>query len=155
MGARCLYFIFTLLPYQLVSTDEDQRAYIEYFPRKASRGNVFSPKRKLYLPTEVVPIVEQVLCELVDLTSEARNTAKYMVEKAMADVRFLDNISSDQKLLKVDLVQLGIPKNVIDTTGWCAKNAEVFSEIRFGVGVSTRPVLFTSKDCLAVLTLAG
>ncbi|BFM08912.1 hypothetical protein [Halioxenophilus aromaticivorans] len=138
----------TLLPYQLVSTDEDQRAYIEYFPRKASRGNVFSPKRKLYLPTEVAPIVEQVLGELVELTSEARNTAKYMVEKGMADVRFLDNISSGQKLFKVDLVQLGIPKNVIDTTGWCAKNAEVFSEIRSGVGVSTRPVLFTYRKSI-------
>ncbi|MDR8357299.1 integrase, partial [Acinetobacter baumannii] len=46
----------SLLPFQEVSLDEEQRAFIQYFPRKASRGDLFTPKRNLYLPSEVVPI---------------------------------------------------------------------------------------------------
>lgn len=138
----------SLLPNQQLSHDEEGNAYIEYFPRKASRGDVFTPKRRLYLPTEVITIVVDVLIEIVEVTAEARATARYMLENGKADTGFLGEISSDQKLFKVDLVQLGIPKNVIDTTGWCAKNAEVFSEIRSGVGVSTRPVLFTYRKSI-------
>ncbi|MAE92598.1 MAG: integrase [Pelagibaca sp.] len=138
----------SLLPNQQMSFDEEGNAYIEYFPRKASRGDVFTPKRRLYLPSEVISIVGDVLIEITEVTAEARETARYMAENGKADTRFLDNISSGQKLFKADLVQLGIPKNVIDTAGWCAKNAEVFREIRSGVGVTTRQVLFTYRKSI-------
>lgn len=138
----------SLLPNQQLSLDEEGNAYIEYFPRKASRGDVFTPKRRLYLPTEVITIVDDVLIEIAEVTAEARAAARYMAENGKADTRFLGKISSEQKLFKVDLTQLGIPQNVIDTTGWCAKNAEVFSEIKSGVGVNTRPVHFTYKKSI-------
>lgn len=138
----------SLLPIQQSSLDKDGNAFIEYFSRKVSRGDVFTPKRRLYLPSEVSSIVGDVLTEITEATTEARATARYMAENGKADTRFLDNISSDQKLFKVDLVQLGIPKNVIDATGWCAKNAEVFSEINSSVGVNTRPVLFTYRKSI-------
>lgn len=50
----------SLLPYQSLSKDDDGRSYLNYFPRKASRGDVLTPHRKLFFATEVIEIVESV-----------------------------------------------------------------------------------------------
>lgn len=39
----------SLLPFQEIQTGKDGVAYLEYFPRKTSKGNTFTPKRKLYV----------------------------------------------------------------------------------------------------------
>jgi hypothetical protein len=138
----------SLLPSQQLRIDKEGNAYIEYFPRKASRGDVFTPKRKLYLPTDVSSIVGDVLIELAEITIPARATAKYMVEYKAADTRFLELIPVDQKLFKVDLARVGVPKNVINAKGWCGKNAEVFSEIRSEKGSGVRPAQFTFRKSI-------
>tara|TARA_R110001592_G_C13171014_1_gene749847 strand:+ start:3023 stop:4087 length:1065 start_codon:yes stop_codon:yes gene_type:complete len=97
----------SLLLNQQLSFDDEGSAFIEYFPKKSSRGDAFTPKRRLYLPSEVLPIVSQVLSELVDLTSDARSTAMYMVEKGIPDMRFLEHVPHNKKLFKVDLQELG------------------------------------------------
>ena len=63
-----------LLPYQHVKHDDEDRAYIEYFPRKQSHGDTFTPLRRLYLPTATISIVTEILHELdLLLLSSSRN----------------------------------------------------------------------------------
>lgn len=57
------------LPYQKLAFDDEGQAFIEYFPRKASHGEVFTPKRKLYIPTATVSINKEVFAELEELTA--------------------------------------------------------------------------------------
>ncbi|WP_346710514.1 integrase [Escherichia coli] len=111
----------SLLPNQQLSSDEEGIAYIEYFPRKASRGDVFTPKRRLYLPSEVTPIVGDVLVELAEITFEARLTAEEIHKVGEPDLRFLDGIPEDKKLYAADLTELGISHTVLGTTGWLRK----------------------------------
>lgn len=111
----------SLLPYQGLSFDEEKNAFIEYFPRKASRGDVFTPKRRLYLPSEVTPIVGDVLSELAELTVAERSTAEEMQKVSGPDLRFLANISKDKKLYATDLIEMGISHTVLSSTGWLRK----------------------------------
>ncbi len=53
-----------LLPHQKINQDLDGREYIEYFPRKQSEGDEFTPRRKLYMPSDVLPLVRDVIQEL-------------------------------------------------------------------------------------------
>jgi hypothetical protein len=89
----------SLLPFQEVSLDEEQRAFIQYFPRKASRGDLFTPKRNLYLPSEVVPIVSNVLEELREATAAV--TADEMHFTQGPDLRFLDKIPKQKNYTSV------------------------------------------------------
>ncbi|WP_333757442.1 integrase [Vibrio cholerae] len=111
----------SLLPNQQLSIDEEGNAYIEFFPRKASRGDVFTPKRRLYLPSEVTTIVGDVLVELVEITFEARSTAEEMYKVGGPDIRFLDAIQEDKKLYTADLTEFGISHTVLSSTGWLRK----------------------------------
>lgn len=111
----------SLLLNQQLSLDEDGNAHIEYFPRKASRGDVFTPKRRLYLPSEVSSIVGDVLIEIAEITVKARATAEEMQKTGGPDLRFLDSISEDKKLHAADLTELGISHTLLGTTGWLRK----------------------------------
>jgi hypothetical protein len=51
----------SLLPTQEIGQDSDGRSYIEYFPRKISKGDTFTPRRRLYLPSETIEIVKGVI----------------------------------------------------------------------------------------------
>ena len=61
------------LPYQKLAFDDEGQAFIEYFPTKASRGEVFTPKCKLYIPTAMVSIIKDVFAELEELTATPRS----------------------------------------------------------------------------------
>lgn len=111
----------SLLPNQQLSSDEDGNAYIEYFARKASRGDVFTPKRRLYLPSEVSSIVGDVLIEIAEITAKERATAEEMQKTGGPDLRFLDSISEDKKLYAADLTELGISHTLLGTIGWLRK----------------------------------
>jgi hypothetical protein len=108
----------SLLPNQCLSVDGEGKAYIEYFPRKTSRGNAFTPRHKLYLPSEVSPIVSDILSELGEITAQARSTAEEMQKVNGPDLRFLARIPDDKKLYEVDLNALGISPTVLNSTGW-------------------------------------
>ncbi|KAA8727521.1 integrase [Ewingella americana] len=111
----------SLLPNQQLSFDDEGNRYIEYFPRKASRGDAFTPKRRLYLPSEVTLIVNDVLVELAEITFKARSIAEEMHKIGGPDIRFLDAIQEDKKLFAADLAELGISHTVLGTTGWLRK----------------------------------
>lgn len=118
----------TLLPYQKIKKDFDGREYIEYFPRKISQGDTFTPKRKLYMPSEVLPIVRSIIDELDKLCLAARETAAEMQRSQSADLCFLKGINSDQRLYKEDLKKLNLPIVALDSNGWIRKNGYSFPD---------------------------
>jgi hypothetical protein len=111
----------SLLPNQELSLDDDGSVHLEYFPRKASKGDVFTPKKKLYLPTAVVSIVQDTLSELSSLTEQSRSTAIIMYERKSPNLSFLDDIPNDKKLFASELESLGISPTVLGSTGWIRK----------------------------------
>jgi len=110
------------LPYQQIKQDIDGREYIEYFPRKMSQGDVFTPRRKLYMPTEVLLIVRDVIDELDKLCAPARETAAEMHRVRGVDLRFLSDLDEHKRLYKEDLEELGLSPTLLGTTGWIRKN---------------------------------
>jgi integrase len=116
----------SLLPNQNISRDDEGRTFIEYFPRKTSQGDTFTPKRRLYLPTETIDIVTDVLAEIAECCSAPRDTAAEMQRVNGADLTFLSNISDNQILDKKDLKLLGLTPTILDTTGWLRINGHTF-----------------------------
>ena len=139
------------LPNQEVNRDEQGRAYLKYFPRKQSQGDVFTPMRNLYLPTDVVSIVEPVISELKQLCSAARLTATEMQINKGPDLFSIFDLPIDKRLYKDDLVKLGFAQSLLDTTGWIRKNGYAFpdKEKMTVLGkVPNSPFRFTTKDGL-------
>ncbi|MCT8343160.1 integrase [Photorhabdus kleinii] len=138
----------SLMPNQQLSFDDEGNAYIEYFPRKASRGDTFTPKRRLYLPTEVISIVGDVLVELADITKQTRSTAKEMCEVGGPDLRFLAAIPEDKRLYAADLTEMGISHTVLVSTGWLRKKNLAWPDrgalTKRGVKPSN-PIYYTNK----------
>lgn len=146
LGRR--YSEISLLPLQSVESDGDGGSYIRYFPRKGSAGDVFTPLRKLFLPTDVVPIVHSVFDELRILCGAARETAAEMHRTGDVDLRFIAHISDHQRLFKEDLEALGVSPTVLSVNGWIRQNNLSFFD-RDCLGKSGRkprnPPSFTNK----------
>jgi hypothetical protein len=117
----------SLIPNQKIKTDNDGREYIEYFPRKMSQGDTFTPLRKLYMPSDVLPIVREVIDELSQLCLSARETAVEMQRTNSADLRFLAEVGL-RRLYKEDLEELGIPSSTLDSNGWIRNNGYTFAD---------------------------
>ncbi len=112
----------SLLPVQEIGQDSDGRSYIEYFPRKVSKGDTFTPRRRLYLPSDTIEIVKGVVDELNELCASARQTAAFIQETKGPDIRFLDKVSETQILFAEELEALGIPSNSLTPNGWFRTN---------------------------------
>ena len=139
----------SLFPNQQLSLDGEGKCYIEYFPRKTSQGDFFTPKRRLYLPSEVYPIVGDVLDELIEITRETRSIAEEMHKVRGADLRFLDSIPESKKLYIDDLTKLGISHTVLSTTGWLRKQnltwPDPYAQKKRG-GKTIAPIRYTNKQ---------
>lgn len=138
----------SLLPVQKLSWDEQGRAFIKYFPRKSSQGDVETPMRNLFIPTEIVKIVEPIIDELNKLCLPARNTAAEMSIAQGPDLNFLLGVSNDEKFYKSDLVKIGMTTGLLDTTGWIRKNGFAFPDSQAGV-VSGKTFYYTNRDGVA------
>ena len=60
----------SLLIDQEIQVSQDGVAYLEYFPRKTSKGNTFTPKRKLWLPSQTLSLLREVIEEIRCLTRD-------------------------------------------------------------------------------------
>ncbi len=120
LGRRLLEI--SLLLHQEIQTDINGHEYLEYFPRKPSHGDVFTPRRKLYMPSEVLPLVRNVIKELDDLCAPARETAKEMCRVKGADLRFLSSLDKNKKFYKDDLKELGLNPQLLSGNAWLKKN---------------------------------
>lgn len=110
----------SLLPNQEIQIDKDGVAYLEYFPKKVSRGNTFTPKRKLYLPSQTLDLLREVISEIQYLTKDCRDTALEMHRSQDIDGRFLENCP--EQLFSRDLELLSISKSIL------SKNSRLFKE---------------------------
>jgi hypothetical protein len=141
----------TLLPCHSVQYDSNNHAYIEYFPRKTSHGDVFTPKRKLYLPTQTLDIVAAVINELNQACTSARLTAAEMQLCNGPDIRFLDQIAEVKKLYKQDLEVLGIPGALLHGKGWIREHGYAVpdkSKLNVHGKKPRHPIYYTSKKAI-------
>ncbi|WP_442782734.1 hypothetical protein [Collimonas fungivorans] len=135
----------SLLPLQDVAQHVGNRPFIKYFPRKKSKGDTFTPFRELYLPTDVVPIVKDVLDELKTQCAAARETAAEAFRTGGdVDLRFLNNIDDWKKLTKRDLVALGISPNILNTGHWFSRSGHTKRDD------NTCRSSYTTKEHLAI-----
>lgn len=132
------------LPKQDIKSEPGGQKYINYFPRKTSIGNVVTPLRPLYLPTETVEIVEKVIEEAQEVTDDARITARAMRANRGADISFLDDYPDELKLYICDLPDLGISKGLLSPTRWFNKNGYRDEEYCSGIGL-IRPYVIKSS----------
>lgn len=142
----------SLLPYQEIKKDIDNREYLEYFPRKTSQGDTFTPRRKLYMPSDVLSILHNVIDELDEMCASSRETALEMHLTKGVDLRFLNHLSDKQKLYKQDLEALGIPPTLLDSTGWIRKNNLAYPDFekltKQGIKPAN-PIYYTLKEGVA------
>ncbi len=138
----------SLLPRQRVQKDADGFSYIEYFPRKQSKGDIFTPRRRLYMPTDVVPIVTGVLDELEKLCNPARETAAEMHRSGDVDLRFLVSIPADKRLYADDLLRLGVSSSILSKYHWFRREGHTLIDCQEKASMDKRqryPTHFTNK----------
>lgn len=134
----------SLLPNQECQTDKDGVAYLEYFPRKVSKGNTFTSKRKLFVPSQTLVILKDVISEIRALTKKCRESALEMHRSQTVDLRFLKD--SPRNLYKKDLIKLGINPNILNSHSRLAKDGFVFSNGYKQIVGGQKPVVF-QKVC--------
>lgn len=120
----------SLLPDQEIQIDKDGVAYLEYFPRKVSKGNTLTPKRKLWLPSQTLDLLREVVSEIRYLTKDCRDTALEMHRSQDIDGRFLGNCP--EKLFSKDLELLSISKTILSKNSRLLKEGFVFEDENSG-----------------------
>ena len=136
----------SLLPNQEIQFDEDGVPYLEYFPRKASKGNTFTPKRKLWLPSKTLELLSGVISEIQTLTEKCRESALEMHKSQTVDLRFLKNCPD--KLYKSDLIELDINPKILDCTSRLTKEGLVFPDhekLTTAGRKPTYPICYTTR----------
>ncbi|WP_313659385.1 integrase [Acinetobacter variabilis] len=139
----------SLLPFQKVQTDKDGVAYLEYFPRKTSKGNTFTPIKKLYLPSETLNILEDVISEVHALTEKCRDSALEMYRSQTVDLRFLKNCP--EKIYKEDLKKLNINPQILDSGSRLNKDGFVFpdhAKLTTAGQKPLHPICYTTREGL-------
>jgi integrase len=120
----------SLLPDQEIQIDKDGVAYLEYFPRKVSKGNTFTPKRKLWLPSQTLELLREVISEIQYLTKDCRDTALEMHRSQGIDGRFLKNCPD--QLFSKDLEFLKISKSILGKNSRLLREGFVFEDKNSG-----------------------
>ena len=133
----------SLLPFQEISEDNKGNFYITYFPRKSGSGDTLTPLERLFLPTDIAPIVKEIIQEAIELTEKSREVAKQMQRTGEADLRFLEKESDSRKFYTKDFEKIGLSTELLMTSGWIRKNNLAQEEIQ-----NKRKVFYTNKDAL-------
>ncbi|QVI74896.1 integrase [Pseudomonas syringae] len=139
------------LPVQVVGVDAEGRRYLGYFLMKTSKGDNAHPIEKVWLPTDAVSIVEDVVAELTDITQAARCTAKVMRATGGPDLRWIEPYAEDHRFYIADLEELGFSFNVLRPTGWLTTNGHTFPDPDKLTSQGRRPAnpsRFTTKQGL-------
>ena len=116
----------SLLIDQEIQVSQDGVAYLEYFPRKTSKGNTFTPKRKLWLPSQTLSLLREVIEEIRCLTRDCRDTALEMLKSQDIDARFLEN--QPEQLFSSDLIILGVSPTILSKSSRLFKEGFVFKD---------------------------
>lgn len=141
----------SLLPNQEIQIDKDDVSYLDYFPRKVSKGNTFTPKRKLHLPSQILPLIKDIISEIQSLTKKCRVTAVEMHRSQTVDLRFLENCP--KKIYKNDLRKLGISPSILDSRSRLAKEGLVFldyEKLSSTGQKTTHPICYTTHEGIKI-----
>lgn len=133
----------SLLPFQEISEDDKGNFYITYFPRKSSFGDTLTPLERLFLPTDIAPIVKEIMEETVELTEKSREVAKQMQKAGGADLRFLEKESDSRRFYTKDFEKIGLSTGLLMTSGWIRINNLAQEEIQ-----NNQKVFYTNKEVL-------
>lgn len=133
----------SLLPFQEISEDDKGNFYINYFPRKSSFGDTITPLERLFLPTDIAPIVKGIIQEAIELTEKSREVAEQMQKTGGADLRFLKKESSSKRFYTKDFEKLGLSPELLTASRWIRKNNLAFVERQ-----KSRKVFYTTKEGL-------
>lgn len=133
----------SLLPLQEISEDDKGSFYITYFPRKTSLGNTLTPLERLFLPTDIAPIVKEIIEEATELSETPRAVAKQMQKTGGADLRFLEKESDSRKFYTKDFEKLGLSTELLGKSNWIRKNGLAQEEVK-----NNRKVFYTDKKAL-------
>jgi len=133
----------SLLPFQEISEDSKGNFYINYFPRKSSFGDMLTPLERLFLPTDIAPIVKEIIEEAIELTEKSREVAKQMKKVGGADLRFLEKIPENKKIYTSDVVHMGLARSLLYSNGWIRINNLAQEEMQ-----NNKKVFYTNKEVL-------
>ena len=133
----------SLLPFQKISEDDKGNFYITYFPRKSSFGDTLTPLERLFLPTDITPIVKEIIEETIELTEKSREVAKQMQKIGGADLRFLEKIPENKKIYTSDVVHMGLTRHLLYSDGWIRINNLAQEEMQ-----NNQKVFYTNKEVL-------
>ncbi|OZO04551.1 integrase [Pseudomonas sp. IB20] len=145
------YSEIATLPLQDVGADSEGRRYLRYFLMKANKGDNAHPIDKAWLPTEAVPIVEDLVSELSTISHAARSTAEEMRITGGPDLRWIKPYGDDHRFYIADLEELGFSFNVLRPEGWLTKNGLTFPDPDKLTSQGRRPAnpsRFTTKQGL-------
>ena len=139
----------SLLPYQKIQNDSFGRAYLEYFPRKTSKGNTYTPKKRLYLPSQTLKIIKEVITEVHILTDRCRDSALEMHRSQTVDLRFLEHCP--KRIYKDDLRKLGINPGILNSQSRLTRDGLVFHDfekLTYSSKKPTFPICYTTHEGL-------
>ena len=131
------------MPFQEINEDDKGSFYISYFPRKSSFGDTLTPLERLFLPTDIAPIVKEIIEEAIELSETPREVAKQMQKTGGADLRFLEEISDNKKFYTKDFEKLGLSTALLGKSGWIRKNGLAQEEVK-----NNSKVFYTDKEAL-------
>lgn len=116
-----------LMPNQAVGSDINGERYVYTFPGKASRGDEYTPKERVFIPSEAEWIIDECVSEFRHLSQGPRETAVEMRRYKGPDLRFLTSVSENHRFYKEDLEGFGLP-NLVGANGWARKNGLAFPD---------------------------
>lgn len=130
----------TLLPRQAL-VKKPSGYYFLYLKLKAARGNQQHELVWMVVMTEVVPLVEAVLRELSECSSEQYACAEEMCRINGPDLRFLADMPEDEPLYFNQLLAMGLPKSVFFTS-WFNRQGLIKRNLSLRGGIEKNGYLF-------------
>ncbi|MBA2781150.1 integrase [Billgrantia kenyensis] len=118
----------SLIPLQDVSQDREGFSFLYYFPRKTSKGNKVSPKERVYLPSDAVELVKDIVSEAQDVSRAPRDTAIAMRLNKGPDLNFLHDYMHKDRIYKEDLSELGLNSQLLSGNAWLKKNGLSYAD---------------------------
>lgn len=130
----------TLLPKQAL-VKKPSGYYFRYLKLKAARGSQQYDLVEMAVMTEVVPLVEAVLQELSECSSELYACAMEMCRAHGPDLRFLADVPEDEPLYLNQLLDMGLPKSVFFTS-WINRKGLIKRDTSLRGGIEKNGYLY-------------
>lgn len=130
----------TLLPKQTL-IKRPSGYYFVYLKLKAARGSQQYELTEMPVMSEVVPLVDAVLQELSECSTELYACAMEMCRTHGPDLRFLTDVPEDEPLYFNRLLAMGLPKSVFFTS-WISRKGLIKRNLGLRGGIEKNGYLY-------------